>query len=486
MGGFRAIKGVLPGSSASAGVCEHNCKRTTQAMFRFDLFSGPVVWTHKSCVCNEMIALLYRHQFDDGFRYSGKCLKAMFDKYCGAYLVHRVRPVSEEAVIAHAVPTKRRLLQAAQRTLVDEGLTSKDGRVKMFLKDDKYSGEYKPPRCIQYRNKRYCLRLARWMIPIERMVYTWLDASGTPIFAKARNMRQRGRDIAAKFSHFHQAVAISMDHSKFDSHVNPTLLALEHWFYNRCARDKELAWLLDQQRINKGSTKHGTRYVTVATRMSGDQNTGLGNCLINFAMTRYILEQLKVPHCLYIDGDDFIVFCSGQYAHLVRPELYAQFGMKTTLDSTATRMEHIEFCQTRPVVDGLGSYTMVRNPRRLLTRVPWIVGPRFGGNLTDVLYSTGRCEMALGMGLPVAQYVGLALSQKFKGKYVRTDLHYRAMLEKCKPLHSRIIPPSAETRLSYEVAWGVDVALQEAWESMAILDPEGEAGLEYPLSRFRY
>lgn len=478
------FKSTLPGSSVKEGVCEHGCKRTTIQAFKFEHFDGPPVWTHKSCVCNEVIALKGRHQLDDGARYTGPCLKNTLRKFCDQHLLGRIAPVSEETVIAHAVPSKRKLLLAAQESLRDEALRKKDNLVKMFLKDDKYTGEFKAPRCIQYRNKRYCLRLARWMIPIERSTYTWVDSSGAPVFAKGRNMRQRGRDIFAKFSCFVKPAVVSMDHSKFDSHVNPKLLQLEHWYYNTRARDPELARLLAGQTINKGRTKNNTRYTTVATRMSGDQNTGLGNCIINFAMTRHILDKLQVKYCLYIDGDDFLVFIEAQDVALIDPTLYEQFGMRTTIDSVAYRMEHIEFCQTRPVYDIDESYTMVRNPRRLLTRVPWVIGPRGSDDIKNILYSTGLCEMALGRAIPVAQYVGQTLSTHFKGKYKRTDLHYRACLERIKPQRAKIVQPTEATRVSYEAAWGVPIPQQLEWESMKIGSPEGEVGLEFPLSRF--
>nr|BBN50999.1 hypothetical protein 3 [Korle-bu Aedes virus] len=482
MAGFDLSLKTLPGSRVSAGSCDHQCKRTTVKSFAFDGIDTPPVWTHKSCVCNELIALKARHQFDDGLRYSGPCIRNMLREYCGQQLIRRCNPVTEETVIAHAVPSKRKLLEVAQSSLEKEPLCARDGRVKMFLKDDKYHvAEVKAPRCIQYRNKRYCLRLARWMIPIERQVYLWNDASGSPVFAKGRNMRQRGRDIQCKFQWFDDPVVISMDHSKFDSHVNTTLLDLEHWFYNQCARDPELKFLLALQRRNIGRTKNGTKYETLGTRMSGDQNTGLGNCIINFAMTRYVLDGIK--HCLYIDGDDFLVFVERCDVQRVNPSTYRLFGMSTTVDGTVDVLEHVEFCQTRPVADGVGGYTMVRNPHRLMARLPWVVGPRETDAIDDIIYSTGLCEISLGVGLPVAQYLGRALAER-GGKYRRTELHYRAMLEKVKPQKAQVVEPSAETRMSYETAWGLSIAEQLQLENIKLVDVEAEQSDEFPFRRF--
>lgn len=206
---------VLPGSKVS--IRNDGCASKRQTTKLFD-YSPPliesIVWTHKCCICNEVVALRQRHQVDDGSRYTSTLnLKELL-----AERVCRLYTVSEDVIISRASGGKRRLLEEAKASLELYPLEQKDGRVRMFLKDDKsHELTYTCPRCIQYRSKRYCLPLATYLHPLEHYIYSWKDSSDTPIFAKARNMQQRGSDIFAKFSMFNNPVAISLDHSKFDT-----------------------------------------------------------------------------------------------------------------------------------------------------------------------------------------------------------------------------------------------------------------------------
>ncbi|APG76314.1 hypothetical protein 2 [Wenzhou tombus-like virus 11] len=456
----------LPGSSLRTGECVHSCRRYTRKMFDYDTdFGGSdsVVKTHLSCVCNEVLALKNRHQLDDGARYT-------FKGDLTKWVRRRVKPMtpwSEDMVIEHAIPSKKKLLMSAKESLKQYPLTEKDAAIKMFLKDDKYHGEMKDPRCIQYRNKRYNLRLGTYLHPLEEYVMSWTHR-GTHIFAKGRNMRQRGRDIAAKFNGIEDCVVLSIDHSKFDCHVNRQLLEAEHWFYNQCFGSEELAFLLQLQIRNKGTTKNGTRYTTINTRMSGDKNTGLGNSLINYMMIKQVLMELAIKHNYYIDGDDSNVFVQRRFAHLVKAELFSRFGMVTKIENVADVIEHIDFCQCRPVFDGSG-YTMVRNPERMLARLPWVVGPIEESRALDITYATGQCEIAQGLGLPIGQYIGQRMCE-LGGKMVR--LRHRAWLEKMKPGKLQPIEPAAGVRESYALAWGLSVADQLAIEQTRLVQPE--------------
>jgi hypothetical protein len=417
-------------------------------------------------------------------------MRYTYESNLGVHLKPWVRPlerVSYDHVISHANSSKRKRLEAARESLETKPFEEFDARVKMFLKPDKdEKTKYTTPRCIQYRSKRYCLPLATFLIPIEKMAYTWTDASGSPIFAKARNLVQRGTDIHDKMSQFLDPVAISLDHSKFDSHCNVDLLKVEHQFYLDCFdQDRFLKKLLNLQLNNVGYTKNGTRYITRGTRMSGDQNTGLGNSLINYAMTKALEAKLKIKMCYYIDGDDFIIFVERKHEKLITPLWYEQFGMKTKLDSAAVQMEHIEFCQTRPVFNGIG-YTMVRNPRRMIARLPWVVGTKHPRYIRNYLTSIGLCGMSLGMGLPVEQYLGNTLAQ-LGGKYIATSQHYSANKMPMKPYKARVVEPSYLVRLSYADAWDIPITEQLELERLTILPVTHRTFEEYdeePCRRF--
>jgi hypothetical protein len=368
----------------------------------------------------------------------------------------------------------------AQETLQVTPLHHKDGHVKMFLKDDKYqdTGEvgqylgqdtsietsYTAPRCIQYRNKRYGLRLATYLHPIEEHCYSRLDWTGTPIFAKSRNFRQRGSDLRSKWEKMHKPIALLLDHSKFDAHVGVDLLSMEHKFYRSCNNAPELKWLLQQQMVNKGYTKNDTRYTTQATRMSGDQNTGLGNSVVNYAMLAAFVDHFGLIASIYVDGDDSVLVIDDQGLKF-DVSFFKQFGMATKHELTYD-FSKVEFCQTRPVLLDHG-WTMTRNPYRVLTRMPWTtlnLGPK---KLPKHLASIGRCEMAMGMGAPIGQYIGYQLSL-LSDRHINTDLEYVAKLQMYRPTRAHLVSPSEDARYSYEEAWGLSPDFQRYLESATI------------------
>lgn len=467
---------------------ECGCKRTTHQLFSYELWSlnRAMVYTHASCVCNEIAALHMRHQVDDGSRYTSKLSLKVYLRP----LIQAVLPVSQETIISHCSGDKRSLMLAAQESLLTKSITKSDATVKMFLKDDKYVVDYglgfhlnqsvsnkiAYPRCIQYRNKRYCLQLATYLHPIEKMVYSHCDSSGTPIFAKCRNLSQRGGDLRAKWDSFEKPIAYLLDHSKFDAHVSVQLLALATWFHTSCNSDPILRELLEMQVNNRGYTKNGTSYRTRGTRMSGDQNTGLDNSIINYAMLASWVAASGVRAQFYVDGDDSVIIADRPID--IGVDHFLQFGMVTKMDCTQ-EFEQVEFCQTRPVFDGV-SWRCVRNPYRIISRTPWMVGTKWLRKVPDYLYSIGLCEQALNMGLPVAQYLAKNLVEKFSGrKRVRTHLDYVANREYVRPGRARFVAPTYECRLSFARAWGISPSEQESIEAgLALRCPEIVEGFD--------
>lgn len=447
-------------------------------MFDYDLqhLNDTFVWTHKSCVCNEMVALTQRHQLDTGVRYTSKKNLAKYLHHLSAALV----PCSEDIIIKHSASNKRKLLQAAKESLEIKPVERKDARIKMFLKPDKgheksdAKVDYGAARCIQYRNKRYCLRLATYLHPVEASVYRKLDQSQTPIFAKCRNLTQRGQDLRTKFETFTNPTILCLDHSKFDAHVGVELLRLEHNFYKKHfshEHQEELGQLLEWQIMNRGYTKNGTEYVTRGTRMSGDQNTGLGNSIINYAMLRDLVATNGWNACYYIDGDDSVLIVEGDVE--VNLEHFAQFGMTTKMETKTREFRELDFCQCKPVFDGV-QWRLVRNPWRMLARIQWAIQAPSARQRTKYLRSVGLCEMALGVGLPIGQYIGSTLSKMGTG-YMVTSNHHRAMQENIRPSNVRLITPSLTARMEYQDTWGISIAEQLRIESTGICLPTTEA-----------
>jgi len=457
-------------------VCDCRCNRQTTKLFSYtnDQLNQGAIYTHKGCVCNEEIALAQRHQVDDGSRFHTKRnLKQHLRP-----LITATVPCSEDFIISRAKSSKKQLLIGAKESLAQESLKPSDGHVKMFLKDDKYhdgqdlagylgmedNKKISAPRCIQYRNKRYCLRLATHLHPIEEATYGFKDWTGTPVFAKGLNLRQRGEALRNKWESFAFPKALLLDHSKFDAHVSDKLQDLENWYYLKCNNDHELRQLLGMQRINKGRTKNGTRYTTYATRMSGDQNTGLGNSVINYAMLADFLQFYGLKGSILVDGDDSVLIIEDEGKHYDL-SFFKQFGMKTE-GSETTDFSQVDFCQTKPVELEHG-WTMVRNPYRLLLRMGWTTKVVAARKIKPYLASIGRCELALGMGAPIGQYIGHKLSL-LSDKHIDTDLEWVAKQQQYRPRRAKLVEPTLRARSSYAEAWGISIEQQLEIEATGI------------------
>lgn len=466
---------LLPGCSNRVGA--GGCQGTRQSFKLFD-YSQPelnnaVVWTHNNCTCNEACALNYRHQVDDNV-IPGDC------SALGDHLVNMVKrsdglvKSSKQQVINHYTSVKHGEMIRARDSLMVEPLCKADSKVRMFLKDDKYHEPvFKPPRCIQYRGKRYGICLAQYLQPIEKEVYQWEDRYGTPYIAKGRNLTQRAKDLRVKWDSFVDPIAVLIDHQKFDAHCYQELLRQEHRLYESYfPDDKLLCRLLRWQMLNKGGTKNGTKFVTKGTRMSGDQNTGLGNSVLNKGMLSICLKRSGIKGAIYVDGDDSVVIIERNQLQFLDLSFLRQCGMRSKVEY-ADEFEQVEFCQTRPVFDGT-EWRMVRNPMRVLSRTPWIVKRNHLNVIPRYLKSLGLCELALSVGLPVTQSLALKLIAKGAGKYLVTDLHHQASREYIQPEYARARKVTETCRESYARAWGISIDDQLLYEAATLVNPSDE------------
>lgn len=465
---------LLPGCSNKMGA--GGCQSTRQSFKLFDYtqeeLNNDLVWTHKNCVCNEKCALNYRHQADDGLP-PGDCSPVgdwLISK-ANELLVDPLIKVSKDKVVSHYDSGKWREYLRAQESLLTEPLERFDSRVRMFLKDDKYhTNRFKPPRCIQFRNKRYGLCLAQYLQPIEKEVYQWQDRYGTPYISKSRNLTQRASDLRAKWDSFVDPIAVLIDMSNFDAHCSAKLLEQEHRLYRSYfPHDKFLRMLLRWQLDCKGGTRNGTKFTTKGTRFSGDQNTGLGNSVLDLGMLSTMLKRSGIKGAIYVDGDDSVVIMERTDARLLDLSFLAQCGMRAKVEY-AYEFEQIEFCQTRPVFDGT-AWRMVRNPMRVLSRTPWVVKRNHLKVVDRYLKSLGLCELALSAGMPVTQSLALKLIKRGGGKYLVTELHHQAMREYMQPGYAKARPISDICRESYARAWGISIGEQLEFEAGELIPP---------------
>jgi hypothetical protein len=424
-----------------------------------------VVFTHSDCACNEELALANRHQKGGNQPTQEAMLqlreqlvwlheRSLEAQTCGS------KKLSRSGVVGSYSGKKRREFQRALESLRLDPYGPRDARVRMFLKADKYvvGGKIDAPRCIQYRSKRYCLELARYLHGIEASTYVALDEFGTPVIAKSLNATQRAASLLAKARHFSQPYFLLLDHSKWDSHVTQAMLREEFRYYQLYfPGSSKLHRLLAEQLCNRGSTKNGTQYYTPGTRCSGDMNTGLGNSCLNAAILRSWLVASCVRGSVFVDGDDSVVIVDASDVPrlLPIPEFMNAMGHETKVETTCD-FERVEFCQCRPVlIDGV--WTMVRNPARLLSRSLWttlsITSDKFRARL---LKTIGECELCVAQGVPVSQSLATAMIAAGSGNLWKGYEGFaRSQHEAVRPGRAHAKPISDASRHSFWRAWDV-------------------------------
>lgn len=241
----------------------------------------------------------------------------------------------------------------AFQSLAQVPLSTRDGRVKLFLKAEKWRlppGErLKTARAIQFRGPRYNIMLAKYLAPLEERLYAHLASPWNRegvYSSKGLTPNMRARQVRKLFQKHRQGAALCLDHSRFDAHVSPVVLRSEHLVYRMlCGGNRRLlTWLLKMQEVNRGTATHGTKYRVSGCRMSGDVNTALGNTVVNAFVLRAACADEKVD--ILVEGDDGIIFGPREVLLRIQDTLSQRaeqmgFELKQKL---VFCIEHIDYC----------------------------------------------------------------------------------------------------------------------------------------------
>jgi hypothetical protein len=319
----------------------------------------------------------------------------------------RVSAWTEEQVVDSYVGRQRTRYQQALESLRRKPFSRDDAIVKTFLKAEKinFSAKVDPaPRVIQPRDPRFNLVFGKYIKPAEHLIYKSLGRLYKyPCVAKGFNAAQTGDIIHKKWLLFENPVAVSLDASRFDQHVSVDALRYTHSVYRRFLRGRDLERCLQLMYVNRGraSCKDGfLTYKKAGSRMSGDMDTALGNCVLMVAMTYSLCVSLGIRHEVMDNGDDITVFMEeaekSRFLEAV-PEWYASLGFDMKVEGVATVLEQVEFCQTKPVHRG-DQYVMVRLLTSLNKDLTTLTSPEVVGNWFRAI---GECGLALTDGIPV-------------------------------------------------------------------------------------
>jgi hypothetical protein len=383
------------------------------------------------------------------------------------------------------VARKRAAYELAIESLKATPVSEKDAYLATFVKAEKLNLDNKPdptPRVIQPRNRRYNVEVGLYIKACEHMIYKAIDGMwGMRTVMKGLNADRRGGAISRIWNSFNDPVGIGVDAHRFDQHVSKALLELEHSVYNAIYRSKELERLLSWQLVNKGfaNCQNGTvKYTVEGCRMSGDMNTSLGNVLTMCLMMHSYCATKNFRIQLINDGDDCVLVCErGNVADLGDlSDWFSQLGFIMTVEQPVYEIEHVEFCQSKPVKIG-DSYRMVRDPRVSIDKDLCVVKPvQHEKDWKFYRRAIGQCGQCLAGDMPIyCEFYRMLVRGTSKSDCVKTNSNSRrrglrtveletGMQYLALDMHHKWSKPSPETRASFANAFGINPDMQEALE----------------------
>lgn len=322
----------------------------------------------------------------------------------------RSRVLSHKEVVDLYRGSKFRVYTKAYNDYLHDGCHEHHSRLAMFIKFEKTNID-KAPRIINPRTPVYNLCLARYLKKLEKIAYAGVNhlfgGATDHTVIKGLDVYASARVIKAKWDLFVDPVAIGGDITKLDMHIRSDALRYEHSIYNRIFQSKTLKKLLKMQLRNRGSAwfpDGSINFDLPGTRCSGDINTSLGNVLIVCSVLYAFKNHHKVDFELINNGDDFVVVCERSLAHTINSQLpswFTKFGFVLQMEETVDQLEQLEFCQTRPVFDGV-EWRMCRIPHTIFRKDTICTIPLQNERVyRQWLDAVGKCGQAITANLPV-------------------------------------------------------------------------------------
>lgn len=376
------------------------------------------VTTHNNSIANLIRGVGERVLYTD--RKCTPCVKPtsgdIFRKRCGKYQrtvanwVGHQSPVSRQEFVNFYSGRRRTMYQNAADGLALKPIRVLDSHLSTFIKAEKLIFDLKPdpaPRVIQPRRPSYNVELGKYLRPLEHKIYDAVDALfGSPTIMSKYNSLKQAEIIVEKWNGFAKPVCIGLDASRFDQHVSSQALKFEHALYDDIFKSAELRKLLGWQINNVGHARAADgkfSYRTVGSRMSGDMNTSLGNKYLMCLMCKAYIDSKPVKIDFVNNGDDCLLFLEKKHVHLLSDlrDYFLDFGFKIVSETPVEEVEHIEFCQSKPLFCN-GIWRMVRNVKTCLARDVTAVNFAHDESMyLSWLYDVAGCGLAFCSDVPI-------------------------------------------------------------------------------------
>lgn len=403
-----------------------------------------------------------------------------------ARVVPHDRPLTRQEFVECYEGRKKHIYQVAADSLAARPLEVRDSYLSTFVKCEKlpyHKLHTSAPRVIQPRGPRYNVEVGRYLKKLEHHIVRGMaEVFGAPTIFKGYNAKEAADALRAKWDRFTNPVAISMDATRFDQHVSRQALEFEHSVYLACVpreKRRRLRSLLQMQLVNRGFARapDGTiKYAVEGRRMSGDMNTGMGNCLLMCAMVWALKRSTGIPMELVNNGDDCVIITESGYARCLEriiPRHFARFGFVMEVEPPVYVFEHIDFCQTHPVW-GPDGWVMCRDPRVCISK-DLTSSLDLSTGFASWAHHIGAGGLALARGLPVLQeFYKLLLRHGRPGKVHSHPWMDNGFARMSRGMESREHVVSVESRVSFWRAFGILPDMQQelevTWAEMPI-DP---------------
>lgn len=371
---------------------------------------------------------------------------------------------------------KRTIYENAVESLNRRDIEPMDAHIKCFVKAEKinFTAKKDPtPRIISPRDPRYNVALGCYLKHIEHMLYRAIAKTfGSTTVSKGLNVEDTASLLRDKWALFDDPIAIGLDASRFDQHVSKAALRWEHSIYNAIySNDPLLVDLLKWQLENhcRGYTKDGyLKYTTQGTRMSGDMNTAMGNCLIMCGLMYSYSKERSVQMELVNNGDDCVVIINRKDEHKFHhglSEWFCEMGFTMKIEPSVDVFERIQFCQMQPVNDGL-KYVMVRIPQVSIAKDSISIKPLDSESMfCKWIGAVGEGGVSLTGGIPVLQSFYCALERSSKGLRLKNDPTMETgWWYLSRGMARKVTPVSEIARVSFWLAFDIQPSMQREIE----------------------
>jgi len=365
---------------------------------------------------------------------------------------------------------KRAVYTKAAMDYLAAGVRKVHARIKFFVKTEKKNGDDKAPRAIQPRDPVYALAVGRYLKNFEgALVKGVTRIFKERVIVKGMNADAAGRLVYNKWSSYAHPVAVSIDASRFDQHMSKLMLEFEHSLYNGVFRSSELRELLSWQIDNVGVGYYGkqkVKYSVEGNRMSGDINTGMGNCVVMCAMVWAFLQHADLDAKLLNNGDDCVLIMDKRNLHKMQqlPAFFSDLGFTMVVEDPVYEIEQISFCQTRPVQKADLGYRMVREPWNSVPKDLMVTKPLTPKQMLGQRGAVAAGGLALAGDMPV-----LGAFYRWLDSGVRGDKEAeltRGFAMMCNGMQTSGGEPSDVSRVSFSRAFNIspcEQILLEEW-----------------------